>query len=86
MSLLNTKTACAPCCEVEVGIDPDVAHVGFHFGASYLECKKFVDALVSGSQPAVTVEDGLWSVVIGAAAHRSIEEKRSVDIAEFGLA
>lgn len=71
--------------EVEVGIDPDVAHVGFHFGASYLECKKFVDAVVTGTSPDVTVEDGLWSVVIGAAAHRSIEERRSVDISEFGL-
>ena len=71
--------------EIEVGIDPDVAHVGFHFGASYLECKKFIDAVVSGASPAVTVEDGLWSVVVGAAAHRSIEQKRSVDISEFGL-
>lgn len=71
--------------EVEVGIDPDVAHVGFHFGASYLECKKFVDAVVNGDSPAVTVEDGLWSVVVGAAAHRSIEQRRSVDISEFGV-
>jgi predicted dehydrogenase len=71
--------------QVEVGIHPDVAHVGFHFGASYLECKKFVDAVMAGIQPDVTVEDGLWSVVIGAAAHRSIEERRSVDISEFGL-
>lgn len=71
--------------EVKVGIDPDVAHVGFHFGASYLECKKFVDAVVNGDSPAVTVEDGLWSVVVGAAAHRSIEQRRSVDISEFGV-
>jgi predicted dehydrogenase len=71
--------------DIEVGIDPDIAHVGFHFGASFLECKKFVDAVMSGSSPAVTVEDGLWSVVVGAAAHRSIDERRSVDISEFGL-
>jgi hypothetical protein len=31
------------------------------------------------------VEDGLWSVVIGAAAHRSIDEGRIVDISEFGI-
>lgn len=71
--------------EVEVGLDPEVAHVGFHFGASYLECKRFVDAVLNDSEPAVTAEDGLWSVVIGAAAHRSIEEQRSVDISEYGL-
>lgn len=71
--------------DIEVGMDPDVAHVGFHFGASYLECKKFVDAVINNQPPAVTVEDGLWSVVIGAAAHRSIEERRSVEISEYGL-
>ena len=70
---------------VDVGIDPDVAHVGFHFGASFIECKRFVDAVLNGTQPEVTVEDGLWSVAIGAAAHRSIDERRSVDIAEFGI-
>jgi predicted dehydrogenase len=70
---------------VDVAIDPDVAHVGFHFGASFIECKRFVDAVTSGGQPEVTVDDGLWSVVIGAAAHRSIDERRSVDIAEFGI-
>ena len=68
-----------------MSIDPDVAHVGFHFGASFIECKRFVDAVLNGTQPEVTVEDGLWSVAIGAAAHRSIDERRSVDIAEFGI-
>ena len=71
--------------EVEVGIDPSVAHVGFHFGASYIECARFVDAVRTGSPAEVTVEDGLWSVVIGAAAHRSIDEGRVVGIAEWGL-
>ena len=70
---------------VDVAIDPNVAHVGFHFGASFIECKRFVDAVMTGSQPDVTVNDGLWSVVIGAAAHRSIDERRSVNIAEFGI-
>ena len=69
--------------EVEVGIDPDVAHVGFHFGASWIECKRFVDAVRNGSGPEVTVEDGLWSVLIGAAAHRSIDERRVVETSEF---
>ena len=71
--------------EVKVEIDPDVAHVGFHFGASFIECKRFIDAVASGIAPEVTVEDGLWSVVIGAAAHRSIDEKRIVEISEYGI-
>jgi predicted dehydrogenase len=71
--------------EVAVGIDPSVGHVGFHFGASYVECERFVDAVVRGMPPEVTVRDGLWSVVIGAAAHRSIEERRIVSIDEWDL-
>ena len=71
--------------EVEVGMDADVGHVGFHFGASFIECQRFIDAVIAGTQPEVTVEDGLWSVVIGAAAHRSIDEGRIVDISEFGI-
>jgi myo-inositol 2-dehydrogenase/D-chiro-inositol 1-dehydrogenase len=71
--------------EIPVGMGDDVGHVGFHFGASYIECRKFVDAVTSGSRPEVGVEDGLWSVVVGAAAHRSIDEGRIVEISECGL-
>ena len=68
-----------------VSIPPDVAHVGFHFGASFIECKRFVDAVLNNRPPEVDVVDGLWSVVIGAAAHRSIDERRIVEIAEYSL-
>ena len=62
-----------------------VGHVGFHHGASYVELRRFIDA-VRGSGPAeVDTTAGLWSVVVGAAAHRSIDERRPVDIAEYGL-
>ncbi len=70
---------------VAVGIPDDVAHVGFHFGASFIECQRFINAVRHGQSPEVSVTDGLWSVVIGAAAHRSIDEQRSVDIAEFNI-
>lgn len=71
--------------EISVGIDPSVAHVGFHFGASFIECRRFVDAVLQNSVPEVSVTDGLWSVVIGAAAHKSIEEQRPVLISEYGI-
>lgn len=71
--------------EVPVTVDPNIEHMGFHFGASYIECKKFVDAVISGVPPEVSVVDGLWSVVIGAAAHRSIDENRPVLISEYGV-
>jgi predicted dehydrogenase len=62
-----------------------VAYAGAHFGASYVEIDKFVHAVKSSDKPEVTVNDGLWSVVLGVAAHRSIDERRVVEIAEFNL-
>jgi hypothetical protein len=63
----------------------NVAYAGAHFGASYVEIDKFVKAVISNDNAAVTVNDGLWSVVLGVAAHRSIDERRVVEIAEFNL-
>jgi predicted dehydrogenase len=71
--------------EIPVAISDDVAHVGFHFGASFVECQRFVHAVLHQREPEVSVTDGLWSVVIGAAAHRSIEEHRVVQISEFEI-
>jgi predicted dehydrogenase len=61
----------------------DAAHVGFHYGASYVEVVKFLDAIRSGSGPEVDVHQGLWSVAIGVAAHRSIETGGAVSVAEL---
>ena len=69
---------------VPVETDPAVGHTGFHFGASWVECARFVDAVRNGTPPEVTVHDGLWSVVIGAAAHLSIDEARVVTIGSSG--
>ena len=59
-----------------------VRHVGLHHGASYLEHVDFRAAIVDGRPAAVTLTDGLWSVAMGVAAHRSIDEGRPVTIAE----
>lgn len=63
--------------------DDAVAYEGFHDGSSYLEHIRFRDAILEGRDPEVTLYDGLRSVAIGAAAHRSIDEGRVVDISEF---
>jgi predicted dehydrogenase len=63
-------------------VDDDVRHVGLHHGASYLEHVAFRDAIVHRRPAAVTLDDGLWSVAVGEAAHRSIEEGRAVELAE----
>ena len=71
--------------KVEAAMSEDVAYVGAHFGASYIEVDKFVRAIANNSAPDVTVNDGLWSVIIGVAAHRAIDEQRVVEISEFNL-
>lgn len=65
-----------------VADDPRIAHHGGHHGASYLELLAWRDAIASGAPPEVTVDDGVRSVAVGAAAHRSIEEGRPVALDE----
>ncbi|NNF70305.1 MAG: Gfo/Idh/MocA family oxidoreductase [Acidimicrobiia bacterium] len=67
----------------EIIVDDDhVAYQGLHEGSSYLEHIDFLNAIREGSPPGVTLEDGLWSVAVGVAAHRSIAEGRSVALDE----
>lgn len=63
----------------------EVAHLGTHHGASYVELERFAAAIRAGAEAEVTVDDGVWSVAMGVAAHRSIDEGRPVELAEFDL-
>jgi len=56
---------------------------GLHHGSSYLEHVDFADAIRNGTPPLVTLEDGLWSVAVGEAAHMSIAENRWVELSEL---
>ncbi|RMH73488.1 MAG: gfo/Idh/MocA family oxidoreductase [Actinomyces sp.] len=62
--------------------DDRVRYAGYHHGSSYLEHVGFRDAIRNGTPPEVTLEDGLWSVAVGVAAHRSIDEGRPVTLDE----
>ncbi len=67
---------------VEPGDLDHVGHVGLHHGSSYIEHERFLRAIRSGSPPEVTVEDGLWSVAVGVAAHRSIEAGGPIELSD----
>jgi predicted dehydrogenase len=66
----------------EVVDDSHIAYDGLHHGASYLEHLDFVAAIRGRAPVAVTLDDGLWSVAMGVAAHRSIEAGRPVGLDE----
>ena len=76
----------------------EIRHTGLHHGASYLEHVDFAEAIrahrtagggdagaaaVDALGTLVSLEDGLWSVAIGEAAHKSIDENRPVKVAEI---
>lgn len=63
--------------------DDRIEYEGFHDGSSYIEHLHFRDAITTGASPEVTLRDGLVSVAIGAAAHRSIDEGRPVELSEL---
>jgi predicted dehydrogenase len=63
--------------------DERVLVEGFHHGASFLEHLDLAAAIRTNSPALVTAEDGLWSVVMGVAAHRAIDEARVVEMGEL---
>ncbi|MEM8745638.1 MAG: Gfo/Idh/MocA family oxidoreductase [Actinomycetota bacterium] len=63
--------------------DDRIAHEGLHHGSSFIEHVGFVEAIRSGANPDVTLTDGYWAVATGAAAHRSIELGRPVELSEL---
>jgi len=67
----------------EIVDDSHIAYEGLHHGSSYLEHLDFLAAIRGQGQVPVTLDDGLWSVAIGAAAHRSIDEGRPVLMSEL---
>jgi len=63
--------------------DSRIAFEGGHNGSSFLEMLAFLEAVVEDKPAEVTLLDGLWSVAVGEAGHRSIDERRPVELAEI---
>jgi predicted dehydrogenase len=63
--------------------EPGVRYPGAHFGASYIEHRRFAQAIAQGTPAEVTLAEGLRSVAIGLAAHRSIATGRAVGVDEL---
>ena len=69
--------------EINVVVDPSIPYDGYHHGSSYVEHQKFVDAIRSGGDAEVTLDDGLRSVATGVAAQRSIDQERPILLSEL---
>jgi myo-inositol 2-dehydrogenase / D-chiro-inositol 1-dehydrogenase len=63
--------------------DTNIRYAGQHFGASYIEHQRFAHALREGLPAEIPLEEGLRSVAIGLAAHRSIETGLPVAMADL---
>jgi myo-inositol 2-dehydrogenase / D-chiro-inositol 1-dehydrogenase len=72
--------------EVPAPTPPEVPYPEFHGGASWFAHHRFLECVRTGRPAEVDAIDGLWSVVMGAAAHRSIDEGRIVHVDEYDLA
>jgi predicted dehydrogenase len=71
--------------EIPAPMDPRVPYPDFHQGASYMEHVALADSIRNGKPAAVTLTEGMWAVAVGSAAHRSIDERRPVELSEYGL-
>ncbi len=60
--------------------DPAALSAGHHHGATYYQLLDFHNAMINGTPPTVSALDGLRSVQMGAAAHRSIETRQAVEL------
>ena len=64
-----------------IAVDEDILLAGDHHGSTYYQHKKFFELVRSGKGEAeVSLEDGLWSVVIGEAAEESAKTGRAFDV------
>lgn len=66
-------------------LDDAVEAAGAHHGSTYREHVAFQAAIRSGAPAAVTALDGALAVAVGAAAERSIRERRPVEMREMGF-
>jgi len=62
--------------------DTNIKYAGQHFGASFIEHRRFAQAIRNGTPAEIGLEEGLRSVATGLAAHRSIETGRAVAMSD----
>lgn len=70
-----------------VPVDPTILAAGDHHGATYYQHLRFLDLVRAGQGVAeVDATDGLWSVIVGAAAEESARTGRAIDLDDWAAA
>ena len=64
-----------------VEVDEAILQAGDHYGSCYFQHARFLEMIRSGTgRPEVSLEDGLWSVIVGEAAEQSARTGQAVSI------
>lgn len=64
-----------------IHVDETILRAGDHYGSCYYQHLRFLDMIRAGkSRPEVTLQDGLWSVLVGEAAERSARTGQAVTL------
>lgn len=66
-----------------VAVEQAVLAAGHHHGATYFQLQAFLDAIAGRAPVAVTAQDGLAAVAMGAAAEISARSGQAIEIAEL---
>ena len=64
---------------------PELLIAGDHHGSTFYQHRRFTELVQAGrGRPEVSMEDGLWSVIVGEAAEESARSGHAVDLAGVG--
>ena len=65
---------------ITVPVDPKLLEAGDHNGSTFYQHERFARVLRGEQSVEVSLQDGLKAVLIGLAAHRSIETGKAIDL------
>jgi predicted dehydrogenase len=66
-----------------IAVDEAILLAGAHHGSTFALHQRLRAAILGGGPPEVSARDGLLAVAMGAAAERSIAERRPIELAEL---
>lgn len=69
---------------LEVPVDPTLLEAGDHNGSTFYQHRGFARMVAGQQAPEVTLTDGWWAVIMGAAAHEAALTGKVIDLKEAG--